>query len=185
MTLSEWRSSEEHLGEFGLKVRESPTSIAITAANKMRTAEPILLAADYKERHIQAFEIRDDAALNRAHLKCVKSLFDELMEHYSEGFSDESGAYIWQGVPSKHIIDFLSSLDLPQIDFIKMKNDSSLLTDYVEGRAAHDRSMDRWTIAIPYTSAATRTGVERIPLPLPRSSRKFNVLPSAILRGTK
>ena len=84
-------------GEFGLKVRESPTGIAITAANKMRTAEPILLAADYKERHIQAFEIRDNAALNEAHLKGVKSLFVELMEHYSEGFSDEDRAYVWRG----------------------------------------------------------------------------------------
>ena len=74
------------------------------------------------------------------------------------------------GIPSKYVVDFLRSLDLPQINFIKMKNDSSLLTDYIEGRGAHDPSMDRWTIAIPYASVTTRSDVARIQMPLPHSS---------------
>ena len=160
-------------GEFGLKVRESPTGIAITAANKMRSTEPILLAADYKERHIQAYEIRDDADLNQLHLKFVSSLFKNLMENFPEGYSGENGALVWRGVPSDCVVSFLEKLEFPQMDFIRMNNERSLIIDYIQDRALYDRSMDKWTIAIPYATDESSSGVNRIEFPLPLSNHKL------------
>ena len=51
--------------DFGLKVRQSPTALRITAANKMRTATSIMLAQDYSGRHIEGHVLFNDDAINR------------------------------------------------------------------------------------------------------------------------
>ncbi|MFT7043836.1 MAG: hypothetical protein ACJAW7_002599 [Candidatus Azotimanducaceae bacterium] len=154
-------------GEFGLKVRESPTGIAITAANKMRSAETVLLAADYREKHVQAYEIYDDNQKNSNHMTAVLSLHEKLLDRYGDSYDETNGALVWRGVPSSLVVTLLSELDLPQIDFSIMNNGSSLLIDYISDRAVHDRQSDMWTIAIPYTREAQTTGRERLPFPIP------------------
>ena len=57
--------------EFGLKVRQSPTGIAITAANKMRSATPISLAEDFSTRHVQAHSLSDNVSVNAKNMKLV------------------------------------------------------------------------------------------------------------------
>ena len=52
--------------DFGLKVRQSPTALRITAANKMRTATSITLAQDYSGRHIEGHVLFNDDAINRS-----------------------------------------------------------------------------------------------------------------------
>jgi hypothetical protein len=153
-------------GEFGLKVRESPTGIAITAANKMRSAEAVLLAANYQEKHVQAYEIFDDVEKNSQHLESVKVLKETLMDDYAENYSESNGAMVWQGVPSSLVIELLEKMDLPQIEFSAMNNGGSLLSDYIRDRAAHNRSLDKWTIAIPFARSQA-TGVDRLRFPIP------------------
>ena len=50
--------------EFGLRVRESPTAIRITAANKMRGASALTLAQDYSTRHIEGHSLVNDNDVN-------------------------------------------------------------------------------------------------------------------------
>ena len=154
-------------GEFGLKVRESPTGIAITAANKMRSSETVLLAADYSEKHIQAYEIYDNAQKNSNHMAAVLSLHEKLLKNYGDSYEESNGALVWRGIPSSLVVGLLGEMDLPQIDFSIMNNGSTLLNDYITDRAAHNRQLDRWTIAIPYTGKAQTTGFERMLFPIP------------------
>lgn len=64
--------------EFGLKVRQSPTGIAITAANKMRAAKPVLMAVDLSTKHLQAFELFNDGSINAEHFAAVTSSWRSL-----------------------------------------------------------------------------------------------------------
>ena len=59
--------------DFGLKVRQSPTGIRITAANKMRSASEFKLAQDYSGRHIEGHAIFNDESNNRRHRELVRA----------------------------------------------------------------------------------------------------------------
>jgi len=151
--------------EFGLKVRESPTGIAITAANKMRTATPIRLAADYNEKHIQAYEFYDKAKTNENHLTVIADFHAQLMASYSDSYQEERGALIWKNVNAAEIAELVRQFDLPQIEFIKMAGGESLLSNYIVDRA-DSRGGESWTVAIPYASSEKGRYGRRIEFPL-------------------
>ena len=125
--------------EFGLKVRESPTGIAITAANKMRTAEPIRLAADYSVKHIQAFELFNNEDINQRHMQAVRDLYMELENISSDRFSSEGRAFVWSHVPVDLVQKLLNSFELPRMDFVRM-GDSSLISNYIAERSGAGES---------------------------------------------
>ncbi|WP_100644074.1 Z1 domain-containing protein [Alteromonas facilis] len=152
--------------EFGLKVRESPTGIAITAANKMRTAEPIRLAADYQEKHVQAYEFYDDADVNHQHFKRIAQFQSHLMRDYKDTYNESNGALIWEGVDASEIADLVRVFDLPQTDFIKMSDSESLLSTYIRDRANSYAGGEKWTVAIPYASNPRGVHGPRINFPL-------------------
>ena len=151
--------------EFGLKVRESPTGIAITAANKMRTARPVRLAANFNEKHIQAYEFYDKAKINKKHLTVVANFHAQLMAHYSDSYQEEGGAFIWKNVNAAEIAELVRQFDLPQTEFIKMGGGESLLSNYIVDRAGWNGG-ESWTVAIPYASSVKGLHGSRIEFPL-------------------
>ena len=82
---------------FGLKVRESPTAIRITAANKMRSATQMTVAQDYSERHLEGYILANDQRVNLANLEEVKRFLAGLGEPSSAFTTDQ--AVVWRGVP--------------------------------------------------------------------------------------
>lgn len=152
--------------EFGLKVRESPTGIAITAANKMRTAEPIRLAADYNEKHIQAYEFYNKADTNQHHLEVIEGFHAQLMANYSDGYQEGGGALIWKDVNAAEVTELVRQFDLPQTEFIKMGGGESLLSTYIADRSEWSVGEERWTVVIPYASKAQGLHGDRIAFPL-------------------
>ena len=155
--------------DFGLKVRESPTGIAITAANKMRSAEPVLLAADYREKHVQAYEIYNSYETNNRNFEVITALYSRLIEDHGDGYSDGSGAIVWTDVDSQKIVDVLRRFDLPQTDFSIMSDGDSLISNYVKERASEDGGNEKWTVAIPYAGSPHGVHGERIKFPFVRS----------------
>jgi len=152
--------------EFGLKVRKSPTGIAITAANKMRTAKPILLAADYNEKHIQAYEFYNKAKTNKNHLRVVENFHEQLMTNYSDSYQELGGALIWKNVNAVEIAELVRQFDLPQTEFIKMGSGESLISSYIVDRADSGGGAECWTVAFPYASSAKGRYGPRIEFPL-------------------
>lgn len=138
--------------EFGLKVRQSPTGIAITAANKMRSSEPILLAEDFSERHPQAHSLFDDIKINAKHLDVTSELVESLGNQFVAS-SAKGNAIVWTGVDPSTVVDFLAKLDLPHADFMPIGTEEcgSLIEAYIKDRSISKRS-ERWDIAIPYST---------------------------------
>lgn len=151
--------------EFGLKVRQSPTGIAITAANKMRTAEPIKLAGDFSSKHVQAHEIFDDKTVNNENISRISSFLDELSSDSSVASSTVSGTRVWTNVPGRLVLRLLEALELPQVEFSKMGDGTSLVGDYMRDRVGSAGELDFWTVALPGTESASGKHGPRIPMP--------------------
>lgn len=136
--------------EFGLKVRQSPTGIRITAGNKMRSANSCFLAVDLSNRHLQAFEIYNSSEINRSNLKAVE-YFIKLMEENHISFVEQNQAIVWKGVSYQFVRELISGIELPQVEFAKTNDDRSLALDYLDYRAANELST--WDIAIPFKTS--------------------------------
>lgn len=133
--------------EFGLKVRQSATGIAITAANKMRSAQPISLAEDFSERHIQAHTIYDNDEINRSNYKAVETIVSSLQIYGQVTSTDK--ALVWTKAPASAVEDFLKEIELPQNEFMKIGvNGESLVSAYIQDRSKNE--LGNWDIAIPF-----------------------------------
>ena len=130
--------------DFGLKVRQSPTGIRITAANKMRSASILNLAADFSGRYVQGHAIFNDQALNRAHCALVAEF---LASCGQSGPAPGTGHY-WRGIKGSRITRLLASFRFPEkvIDLAYINGSNSLLGDYVSDRL--DDELREWDVAI-------------------------------------
>lgn len=147
--------------EFGLKVRQSPTGIAITAANKMRTAQEISLAEDFSTRHIQAHSLHDDIAANKKNLNLAKEFINHLSRSHNDSFeiNTEKKALVWKKVPSTSILSFIKSMSFPQTEFdMVSSDDSSLLTAYIEDRVGSE--LPEWDVGVPYITNGKSDSVQ-------------------------
>lgn len=150
--------------EFGLKVRQSPTGIAITAANKMRTAKPFFMAVDLSTRHLQAFEVFNKQSINEANLSAVTDLVRTLDSEYADHRLDDPNALVWREVDVALIQSLLRRFELPQLEFAKVGKDRSLVLDYIADRAGGELAW--WDIAIPHKSTGFLNGGLKLSLPL-------------------
>lgn len=134
--------------QFSLKVRQSPTGIAITAANKMRAAKPLLIALDLSARHLQAYELFNKDDVNGKHLDAVNSLVTILNTNFSDKRVRDESAFVWSGVRVSVVKELLKSFKLPQLEFALGNEERSLALDYISDRSAVELST--WDIAIPF-----------------------------------
>ncbi|NBB12534.1 Z1 domain-containing protein [Pseudomonas sp. SLFW] len=144
--------------QFGLKVRQSPTGIAITAANKMRAAKPLLMALDLSGRHLQAYELFNNDEINHKHFDLVVSLVEVLNSRFSSKKIEDTSAMVWSGVDVAVVKNLLQEFRLPQLEFALGNEESSLALDYISDRAGGE--LAQWDIAIPYRK---RTGEVEFP----------------------
>ena len=133
--------------EFGLKVRESPESIRITAANKMRSAEKITLSIGYAGKTIEGHTLRPeiDNAGNFAH---VNSFLTELGEPHSPKDIHCPNVVFWSDISKKSILKFLKGFKVSPMSkelFVRPKDNSSLASEYIQW-ASSDFSL--WDVCI-------------------------------------
>jgi hypothetical protein len=136
--------------EFGLKVRQSSTGIAITAKNKMRSAAPLSLAEDFSARHLQAYAVYDKKEANESNRSAVDALVARLTSIKALAPVDPKvSALVWQRVPAGEILALLKNLQLPQTEFNALEtNGTSLVGAYVEDRMGSE--LMEWDVAIPF-----------------------------------
>lgn len=137
--------------EFGLKVRQSPTGIAITAANKMHAATSISLAEDFSTKHVQAHTLFHNDAVNKSNFMRVKEFYSEVstLLRPFDGHGEDVNALVWAKVPVRLVTNLLDQLDLPQTEFNAIgDDDKSLIGAYIEDRAKTE--LGYWDVAIPF-----------------------------------
>ncbi|MDG2260584.1 MAG: Z1 domain-containing protein [Paracoccaceae bacterium] len=141
--------------DFGLKVRQSPTGIKITAANKMRSASEIKLAADLSGRFIQGHAIFNDQGLNLKHRGAISSFLCGIGAPSREA----KGRPYWKNISGDKIVNLLKEFRFPEkvINLTHISGTSSLLGDYISDRLSGELS--EWDVAI----ASRKKGEAGIP----------------------
>ena len=146
----------EQLGQtpkdFGLKVRQSPTGIRITAANKMRSATELKLAQDYSGRHIEGHAIFNDESLNARHRELVREFILTLGEP-----TVVRGGVSWSKVSGQSVTTLIRTFSFPSVvtDMARISSDRSLLDDYMADRVS--RELRYWDVYLPGPGAGERT----------------------------
>ena len=131
--------------DFGLRVRQSPTAIRITAANKMRTAKKVTIAQSYAGRHIEGYALFNDQSKNVANRDAISKFVERLAEPKSS-----KGHFRWAGVKGKDVLALLDSFEFPDAhgDLKPVSGRRSLLGDYISDRLGSELS--DWDVAIPH-----------------------------------
>ena len=149
-------SSGETPINFGLKVRQSETGIRITAANKMRAAQAIKLAAGYSGRYVQVHAIHNSQDVNAQNLSIGSDFVNSLGPADSEPpGGDKTPPYYWSHVNGTAIHELLEQLEFPNeiLPLAKLEGKRSLLGDYISDRLSHELSAWDVCIASRKTSA--------------------------------
>ncbi len=133
--------------DFGLKVRQSPTALRITAANKMRTASSIVLAQDYSGRHIEGHVLFNDDLINRANIGRVAKFLQPLggpLEIVG------GGGKHWSDVDGRDVLGLLEEFEFPtrHHDLGQITRGRSLFRDYVGDRVGSE--LNKWDVVIPH-----------------------------------
>jgi hypothetical protein len=158
--------------DFGLRVRQSPTAIRITAANKMRTARPMMIAQSYEGRHIEGFVLVNDDDVNKTNIASVSSFLAPLRADAAF----EEGYILFSKVKGQQVLKLLDSFVFPDAhaDLKAVNGSRSLLGDYVSDRL--DADLETWDVAIPHLQAGSTTEVLGFSIPL-RQRNKGTVQP--------
>jgi hypothetical protein len=88
--------------QFGLKIRHHPQALAITARNKMRTAEEVRVALSFSGEAFETHTVKLSA--NASNIQAVSRLVDRLQDQTS--FSGQD-TLIWKSVHPATVSDFL------------------------------------------------------------------------------
>lgn len=135
--------------EFGLKVRQAPGSLLITARNKMRSATSISRPITVSGRMIETPRLKGDSeTLRENEMLCrrfIQSLTSDIRTPSFER-DDFTNSYIWKDVPKKKIIELVSSFSTHPWN---LNFQPIALSEYIE---KDEGSLEFWDVAIPQGS---------------------------------
>jgi hypothetical protein len=108
---------EQRPKDFGLKVREHPGAMIITAKNKIGWSDTTVRSQDLWGQVQRRFRFRPDEEVNLRNLDYAKRFVSSLMDEGKKIVVDkDSGALVIEGVEYERLIDFIENVDLPEDD---------------------------------------------------------------------
>lgn len=144
--------------DFGLKVRQSPLAIRVTAANKMRTAEKLKIAQDYSARHIEGFALPNDPVIGKAHRKAVEQFLIALGSP-----AEIQKGYIRWAANGRDVLGLMREFQFVDHPDLSVISDTSLLGDYVQDRVTDE--LAKWDVVLPMRQSGD---------PIPFAGQKVN-----------
>lgn len=98
--------------EYGIKVREHPDNITITAKNKMRNAKTLKERVDFWGRTSRHGMFRDNDDTNNKNNNIFDKFLSLLKSKYSLTRSKDDKDIIFHDIEYDHIINFLNEIDI-------------------------------------------------------------------------
>ena len=133
--------------DFGLKVRQDPGALIVTAKNKMRSGTKVNIPITLSKRMVETARLWNDVdiiidnnTLCERTIKCVN-----LMGRVARYYDEYTKAYIWKNVPRKAIVDLVKEYKSHPWN---LNFQSIALADFIE----NDNSLEVWDVAIPMGS---------------------------------
>lgn len=128
--------------DFGLKVRQSPLAIRVTAANKMQSAQMLTIAQDYSARHIEGYALPNSAEIAKNNSDAV--------EHFLSGIGDplqvDKGHIKWRA-GGREVLELIRNFKFVDHTDLAPISESSLFADYVQDRIGDE--LREWDVILP------------------------------------
>lgn len=128
--------------DFGLKVRQSPLAIRVTAANKMRTAEKLKIAQDYSARHIEGFALPNDPVIGNNQ----RNAADKFLSALGDPTENGKGFIRWSA-SGRDVLKLLREFRFVDHPDLSVISDTSLFEDYVQDRVTDE--LAEWDVVLP------------------------------------
>ena len=139
--------------QFGLKVRQAPGSLLITARNKMRTATYVKRPITVSGRMIETPRLKGDAITIEENANLCKSFIQSISAEINYKYDGFTKAFIWKKVPKKAVIELVKNYRTHPWN---LNFQPTALADYI---ATDDGSLDYWDVAIPQDDDISNTVV--------------------------
>lgn len=142
--------------EFGLKVRQDPNSLIVTARNKMRTATSVSRPITVSGRLLETPRLKNRSYSLQGNEKICRDFIRSIdgIEGVSRELNDSPRAVLWRNIPKKVVVELVKGFDTHpwHLNF-----QSQALSEYIE--TSEDLLL--WDVAVPFGSIT-----EKFPLKL-------------------
>lgn len=131
--------------DFGLKVRQDPGALIVTARNKMRSGTPVSVPITLSGRMIETPRLWNNAeTIRENNLLCEQIIrAADALECTEREFDPNVKAMIWRNIPKKIIVELVSQYRSHPWN---LNFQASALSDFIE----EDDGLALWDLAIPY-----------------------------------
>lgn len=143
--LCEMESLKKTPEEFGLRVRQDPNSLIVTARNKMRTGTRITVPVTLSSRLIETPRLKNDIFILENNQKICRNLIAALENIPGVSRKEQSekpSAVIWYDVPRKYVVDLVNSFEVHPWH---LNYQSKALCEYILNYS----DLEMWDVAIP------------------------------------
>lgn len=127
--------------EFGLKVRQDPASLIVTARNKMRSATPVKRPITVSGRLLETPRLRADASSLQQNEEAFRDFVKRLPE-IGRQVQRENSRYFWEGVHKDEIEQLIRDF---RTHPWHLSFQGSALADFIKNCG----DMSDWDVAIP------------------------------------
>lgn len=110
----EMRSEHRTPREFGLKVRQDPGTLIVTAQSKMRAAKPVNIPVSVSGHLLETPRLKADLRILKENERLFKEFINQLAEigrPVSQTDERTNGNYFWQGVPAENVAQLLEDFE--------------------------------------------------------------------------
>lgn len=102
--------------DFGLKVREHPGSLVVSARTKMDTAQNSVISIDMWGSQARRFRYFADNKINLENLHSTEAFYEDLSKNNEEKILKDSNSMLFENVSYKNVIRYLQSMQLKEDD---------------------------------------------------------------------
>lgn len=142
--------------EFGLKVRQDPGALIVTARNKMRLGTPVSVPVTVSGRMIETPRLRDSRMVieenNRLCVEFVQEI--DKIEGVTREYDAGVKALIWRNVPKTNVIELIKNYNSHPWN---LNFQPIALAEFID---SDDGELDNWDIAIPFGSCTDGYTIE-------------------------
>lgn len=143
--------------EFGLRVRAHPTSLIITARNKMKHSDRLECWITLDGRFFETPRFRSDIGDIRSNKLLTDEFVRTLIQNCGQPTTSGNHPLFWKDVPREYICEYLRKYKNHPLN---MEADGQALTAYINKNS----SFTEWDVLIPSSKAEAEFSIEGFPI---------------------
>lgn len=125
--------------DYGLKIKDHPASLIVTARNKMYNSKDALVEVCYSNKLIETRVLSSQSHIIEKNLESLSNFVNILGKDYEKGKNN----YLWRDVKVNKILHFLNNFKNHPLN---QSTDTGALTNYIE--KGKDQELKSWEVTL-------------------------------------